>query len=143
MHITRDFITCYSCFYYSSKLKDALSYLRQFLATEKSYKRNYSQTFFLKIKIEHISGSVVSSFIQLVFIVCQVEGYQNILKLGCRSLAFISKKAFSKNKKSSGNTFLGWFSVWLLKKNHCYLLLPDQMLPGCLCFGRYWTICIL
>ena len=32
--------------------------------------------------------------IQLVFMVCQVEDYQNILKLSFRSLAFNSYKAF-------------------------------------------------
>ena len=47
-----------------------------------------------KIKIEHISGSKVQSFSQFVFIVCQVERYQNILKRSCRSLAFSSYKAF-------------------------------------------------
>ena len=30
---------------------------------------------FLKGKIEHISGSIVLSFIQFLFIACQVEGY--------------------------------------------------------------------
>ena len=37
------------------------------------------RSFSKKIKIEHISGS--TSFTQFIFIVCQVEGYQNILKL--------------------------------------------------------------
>ena len=36
----------------------------------------------------------IKSFIQFVFIVCQVEGYQNILKLTCRQLAFTWYKAF-------------------------------------------------
>ena len=40
-----------------------------------------------KIKIEHISGSFVYSFIQFVLIGFQVEGYQNILKLSCIPLA--------------------------------------------------------
>ena len=43
----------------------------------------------------------MQSFIQFVFIVCQVEGYRNILKLSCKSLAYTSNKAFLKNKKSS------------------------------------------
>ena len=33
------------------------------------------------------------------FIVCQVEDYQKILKLSCRSLAFTSYKAFLKTKR--------------------------------------------
>ena len=32
---------------------------------------------FWKIKIEHISGSIVQGFIQFVFLVCQVEDYWN------------------------------------------------------------------
>ena len=33
---------------------------------------------FPSIKINHISGSIVQSFIEFVFIACQVEGYRNI-----------------------------------------------------------------
>ena len=54
---------------------------------------------FLKIEIEHISGSTLWSFTQFVFIVCQVKDYRNILKLRCRALAFISYKTFSKTKR--------------------------------------------
>ena len=38
-------------------------------------------------------------FKQFFAIVCQIEGYQNILKLSCRSLAFTSCKAFSIKKR--------------------------------------------
>ena len=34
-----------------------------------------------KLNIEYISGSVVQSFVQFIFIVWQVENYPNILKL--------------------------------------------------------------
>ena len=54
----------------------------------------------LKIKIDHISGSIVLSFIQFVFIVCHVDAYQNILKLSCRPLAFALNEAFLQNKRS-------------------------------------------
>ena len=99
--------------------------------------RNYSQTIFYKIKFEHISGSTVSKvWLQFVFIVRQVKGYWNVLKLSCRPLAFTSYKAFLKNKKRSATNLPGSFSAWLLKKNiSCYLLLP-----GCLYFVRYWTL---
>ena len=51
--------------------------------------------------------------IQVVFIVCQVESYQKILKISCRSLAFTSSKTFSKSKRvRSGNSFPDWFSAW-------------------------------
>ena len=59
-----------------------------------------SRPFTKKIEIENIS--LDQSFIQLVFIVSQVEGYQNILKLSCKLLAITSYKAFLKNKKKSG-----------------------------------------
>ena len=38
-----------------------------------------SLTLFKEIKIEHISELKFSSCIQLVFIACQVESYQNML----------------------------------------------------------------
>ena len=50
---------------------------------------------------DHISGSMVSLFIQFVFIVCRFEGYQNILQPSCRPLALTLYNAFLKNKKSS------------------------------------------
>ena len=61
---------------------------------EKSYIKFGGETiprpFSLKSKIEHISGSIALIFIQFAFIVCQVEGYRNILKVSCRPLAFTS-----------------------------------------------------
>ena len=48
------------------------------------------QTLFWKIKIVHISDSTVQSFTQFVFIVWQIEGYWNTLKLTCRPLDFNS-----------------------------------------------------
>ena len=65
---------------------------------------------FLKMKIEHISGSVGLSFRQFIFFVCLAEGYQNKLKLGCIPLAFTSQEAFSKNKKRSGTSLPNLFS---------------------------------
>ena len=53
---------------------------------------------FQKMKIEQISGSIVYSFILFAFIVCQVEDYQNVLKLSYRRLAFTSYEAFFKKK---------------------------------------------
>ena len=75
---------------------------------------------FLKIKIEHISGSIVESFIQFVFIMCWfyiiVEDYWNTLKLRSRSLAFTSYKNFLKNKKRCGARPPASFFAWFLKK---------------------------
>ena len=67
--------------------------------------RCYSQTLLLKIKIEHISVSIVQSFTWFNFTVFQAEDYRNILKLSCRPLAFTTYKPFLKNKKRSRNSF--------------------------------------
>ena len=83
---------------------------------EKSYKKYGGETgprlFSEKIKIAHISGWIVQGFIQFIFIICQVEGYRNILKLSCRSLAFTSCKAFLKKKNRSGTSLPALFSAW-------------------------------
>ena len=75
------------------------------------------RNFFFKIEIADVFGSMVYRFIQFVSIACQVEGYENILKLTYRPLAFTLCKAFLKNKKSSGTSFPASFSAWFLKKN--------------------------
>ena len=54
----------------------------------------YYKTLFYKIKIEHISESVVQSFIQFVFIVCQIDGYPKILKLSSDHLLLPHIKLF-------------------------------------------------
>ena len=46
-------------------------------------------------------------FIHLI--VCQVEGYPNILKLNCKPLAFTSYKAFLKTKRGMGLVFFPHF----------------------------------
>ena len=56
-----------------------------------------------------ISGSKIESFLQFVFVACQVEDYKNTLKLGCRPLVCNSFKAFLKNKKRSGTNLLALF----------------------------------
>ena len=63
-----------------------------------------SPDLFLKIKLEHMSGSIVWSVVQSVFILCQTKGYLSVLKLSCRAFTFTSYKAFSKNKKKSGKS---------------------------------------
>ena len=83
--------------------------------------RNYYQTLFLEIKIQKISETIVKSHMQFVYIVCQFESCQNILKLSCRPLAFTSYKTFLKNKKRPRTSlptsfyFINWlnFIVWL------------------------------
>ena len=53
-----------------------------------------------------------------VFILCQVEGYQNKLEQSCRPVAFTSKKAFLKTKKSSASSLSATFSACFLNKNY-------------------------
>ena len=78
---------------------------------------NMRNIFVTKTKIKYISGSIVQSFIQFVFIICQVEDYWNILKLSSKPFAFTSYKAFSKNKKRSGTGIPASFSAWFSMKN--------------------------
>ena len=47
----------------------------------------------------------------------QVEDYQNVLKLKCWPLAFISCKAFRKNKKRSITGLSASFSAWFSYRN--------------------------
>ena len=59
----------------------------------------------------------INSYMQFAFVICQVEDYQNILKLSCIPLTFISNKAFIKSKKKSGTSLLASFSVLVLMRN--------------------------
>ena len=47
---------------------------------------------------------------QFVFIVCQAEGYRNMLKSSSRPLAFASYEAFSKNEERPGTSLPALFS---------------------------------
>ena len=85
----------------------------------------------LKLNISLIQQS--KSFIQFVFIVCQVEGYENILKLSYRPLAFTSQQAFLKNKKMSGISLPCLFFCILFKEkyfSYCILLIDQVEILG-------------
>ena len=92
----------------------------------------------------HIFGLIVHCFIPFVFIVCQVEVYQNILKLSYRSLRFTSYQIFSKNEKQVWNQ-----SPWLIfcitfeDKYFSFdnLLIDQVSLSSYLYCVRYWAIC--
>ena len=56
------------------------------------------------------------------------NSYWNIFKLSCRSLAFTSCKAFSKNKKRSGTSLPGSLSAWFWRK--IFLLLYSINWPN-------------
>ena len=82
---------------------------------------------------------------QFVFIICQFDGYQNILKLSCRPLAFTLFKVFKKQKEvwNQSSCFI-FCMIFEEKYFSCYILLPDQiLLSGCLYFVRYWAIRVL
>ena len=95
--------------------------------------------------IRIISIIIISlKFYTLCFIVCQVEGYQHILKLSCKPLAFTSYKAYLKNKKRPGTSlpasvsvaysihwpnFIVWFSlICEILDNICIVIVCE---PGC------------
>ena len=105
---------------------------------------------FLKIKLnislDHQPNVLLcSKVLQFGFIVCQVEDYQNILKLSCRPLAFTSYKAFKKQKEVQNQSLCLFFRVIFEEKYFSwYILLSDQItLSGCLYFLKYRTICVL
>ena len=54
---------------------------------------------------------------EFVFIVYQAEGYQNILKLSCRQLAFTSWKLFYKRERGLKMVSVPHFLYVFLKKN--------------------------
>ena len=62
------------------------------ILVEKSYTKFGGETTLRplskKNKIGPTSGSIKKSFKKFVFIVCQFEGYRNIMKSSCRSLVF-------------------------------------------------------
>ena len=91
----------------------------------KMWLRNYFNTFFKKIKIEHISWSIIWSVIQFVFVTWQVDDYQNILKLNCIHFHFTSYKAFFKNEERSGTSVPAIFSACFVKKFYfyCYIVI--------------------
>ena len=73
-----------------------------------------------------ISTLALQCFIQFVFIVCQVEGYQNMLKLNSKQLAFTSYKAFLKKQRRSGTSFPASFSAWFWRKIYFSVLFTEK-----------------
>ena len=63
-----------------------------------------------------VSYSLFLLFI-LLYSLCQVEDFRNILKLSSRPLGFTSYKVFLNQKPSSGTSLPATFSAWFLKKN--------------------------
>ena len=86
------------------------------ISVEKSYTKCGGETiprpFSKKLKLSRsLDQYFIQSFIQFVFIICQVEDYRNILKLSSRPFAFTSYKTFSKNEKRSGTSLPASFSA--------------------------------
>ena len=82
---------------------------------------------------------------QFVFIVCQVEGYRNLMKLSCRTLAFTSYEAFLKIKRSLELApYLILCMIFKEKNFSGYILLPEQiLLLGYFYFMGSWIVCVL
>ena len=111
------------------------------ICLEKSYTKFGGETsrrlFPKKLKLSISLDQLFKVFYRLFFIVCQAEGYQNILKLSCRPLPLTSIKAFFNKPCLS-------FCI-ILEENYIfsYILLIDQTsLPGCLSLVRYYAICV-
>ena len=125
-------------------LKGFIEYNMRNMFLCKSYTKydgeTISRPFSKKIKIEHISRSIVLSFILFVFIVCQAEDYQNILKLSYRPLVFSSYKAFLKNKKRSRSVLPPSHSACFLKKNICLVIFYYLTKFHCLVALTSWDI---
>ena len=83
------------------KLGKFIEYNMRNIFLEKSYRKcgggNITGPFSKNSKLAYLCFKSPKFYIQFFFIVCQVEGYQNILKLCCRPLAFTSYKALLKN----------------------------------------------
>ena len=80
------------------------------------------------MKLSISIGSIIYGFMQLVFTVCQIEDYRNILKLSCRLLAFISNKAVLKTKRGLPLVSLPHFLDDFWRK--IFLLLYSITLPN-------------
>ena len=91
---------------------NAISDLTQFLATSGYLKMKENVLYFTKIKIEHISGSIVWNFIQFVFLVCQVKNQIEAADY------FLLPQAFWRNTDRSWTSHPAWF----LKKNIFFYL---------------------
>ena len=76
-----------------------------------------------------MSLGIVLSLYSLFFAVCQIEDYQNKLKLSCRPLALTSNRAFLKNKKrvKGQSSLLISCMIFEGKYFSCYIPLPDQI----------------
>ena len=104
--------------------------------------KNSPRLFFgkLKLSIFHISG-----YMQFVFIVFQVKGCRNTLKLSCTSLAYLILDIFKKQKEV-WNQFPCLIFCIVFKGRYfpcCTLLLDGVSLSGCFYVLRYWEICVL
>ena len=75
---------------------------------------------------------------QFIFIVYQVEGYQNILKLSCRPLAFTSYKAFLKNKKRYGTSLPASLSALFSEKSISLVIFYLLINSHCLVAPTSW-----
>ena len=62
------------------KFGQLIEYIMRNIFLENSYTKCDTEIIFLKIKIEHISGSTVESFIQFVFNGCQSRGISKFIE---------------------------------------------------------------
>ena len=129
------------------KFGQLIEYNTRNIFLEKSYTKCSRETicrpFSKKSKLSTSLKQKSYPLYSLLFIVYQVEGYQNTLKLRCRPLGFTSDKAFLKIEKRCGTSLPVSFFAWVLVEKYfsCDILLTDQIsLSGCYYFVRYWAL---
>ena len=83
------------------KLGQLIDYKMRNIFLEKSLTKVGGETitrpFTKKLKLSIYLDQQSQVLQKFPFITCQIEGYQNILKLSCRPLVFTAYKAFFKN----------------------------------------------
>ena len=70
----------------------------------------------------------------------QNDGYRNILKVNCKTLAFTSCKAFLTNKERFETRLPASFSAWFLKKNTFLVIFYDLTKFYCLFSFKSWAV---
>ena len=92
------------------KFGQLIEYIIRNIFPEKSYKKCGGETS-PRPKLSISLDQLFKALNKFVFLVYQVEDYQNIFKLSCKPLAFTSYKAFLKNKNISRNSLPTSFSA--------------------------------
>ena len=101
----------------------------------------FSEKSKLSLFLDQYSKVLYNLFV--LYVMLQIEGYQNILKLSWGPIVFTSYKAFlKKQKRDLKPVSVPYFLQWFLKKN-VSLVISYISFSGFLYFVRYRAICVL